>query len=122
MCVFFVCIVTVELRFLFFLLLWQKTDHKLSHQQVAVNEGQNPLPIYLAISLKDNYSAQDFKGNAGLIHGLVHGCISYMLTSLVLLFVMCFKMNLASFELLIHLILSFYLYTDFLPDSPLHMK
>ncbi|XP_015264098.1 PREDICTED: cytosolic phospholipase A2 epsilon-like [Gekko japonicus] len=39
----------------------EKTEHKLSHQQVAVNEGQNPLPIYLAISLKDNYSAQDFK-------------------------------------------------------------
>ncbi|XP_060118343.1 cytosolic phospholipase A2 epsilon-like [Heteronotia binoei] len=39
----------------------EKSDHKLSHQQVAVNEGQNPLPIYLAISLKDNYSAQDFK-------------------------------------------------------------
>nr|XP_056707871.1 cytosolic phospholipase A2 epsilon-like [Euleptes europaea] len=39
----------------------EKTDHTLSHQQVAVNEGQNPLPIYLAISLKDNYSAQDFK-------------------------------------------------------------
>ncbi|XP_077178883.1 cytosolic phospholipase A2 epsilon-like isoform X2 [Paroedura picta] len=39
----------------------EKTDHKLSHQQTAVNEGQNPLPIYLAISLKDNYSAQDFK-------------------------------------------------------------
>ncbi|XP_048340559.1 cytosolic phospholipase A2 epsilon-like [Sphaerodactylus townsendi] len=39
----------------------EKTDHRLSHQQAAVNEGQNPLPIYLAVSLKDNYSAQDFK-------------------------------------------------------------
>ncbi|KAL8169462.1 UNVERIFIED_CONTAM: hypothetical protein K2H54_049725 [Gekko kuhli] len=39
----------------------EKSDQKLSHQQVAVNEGQNPLPIYLAVSLKDNYSAQDFK-------------------------------------------------------------
>ncbi|KAK9409739.1 cytosolic phospholipase A2 epsilon-like [Crotalus adamanteus] len=28
---------------------------------MAVNEGQNPFPIYLAVNLKDNYSAQDFK-------------------------------------------------------------
>ncbi|XP_074853762.1 cytosolic phospholipase A2 epsilon-like [Carettochelys insculpta] len=35
--------------------------HKLSDQREAVNEGQNPLPIYTAINLKKNYSAQDFK-------------------------------------------------------------
>ncbi|XP_020649390.3 cytosolic phospholipase A2 epsilon, partial [Pogona vitticeps] len=38
-----------------------KDNTKLSDQQVTVNEGQNPLPIYLAISLKDDYSAQDFR-------------------------------------------------------------
>ncbi|KAJ7344801.1 hypothetical protein JRQ81_000751 [Phrynocephalus forsythii] len=38
-----------------------KDNNKLSEQQVAVNEGQNPLPIYLAINLKDDYSAQDFR-------------------------------------------------------------
>uniref|UniRef100_A0A670Y4I4 Phospholipase A2 n=1 Tax=Pseudonaja textilis TaxID=8673 RepID=A0A670Y4I4_PSETE len=36
-------------------------NHTLSDQRMAVNEGQNPLPIYLAVNLKDNYSAQDFK-------------------------------------------------------------
>uniref|UniRef100_A0A8D0L306 Phospholipase A2 n=1 Tax=Sphenodon punctatus TaxID=8508 RepID=A0A8D0L306_SPHPU len=39
----------------------EKDNHKLSDQRQAVCDGQNPLPIYLAISLKDNYSAQDFK-------------------------------------------------------------
>uniref|UniRef100_A0A670XWH8 Phospholipase A2 n=1 Tax=Pseudonaja textilis TaxID=8673 RepID=A0A670XWH8_PSETE len=38
-----------------------KDNHTLSDQRMAVNEGQNPLPIYLAVNLKDNYSAQDFK-------------------------------------------------------------
>ncbi|XP_025030848.1 cytosolic phospholipase A2 epsilon-like, partial [Python bivittatus] len=39
----------------------EKDNHTLSDQRVAVSEGQNPLPIYLAVNLKDNYSAQDFK-------------------------------------------------------------
>ncbi|XP_054825910.1 cytosolic phospholipase A2 epsilon-like [Eublepharis macularius] len=39
----------------------EKTDHKLSYQRAAVNEGQNPLPIYTAIHVKNNYSVQEFK-------------------------------------------------------------
>lgn len=40
-------------------------DFKLSDQQQAVNEGQNPLPLYLAVNVKENnISAFDFKGNS----------------------------------------------------------
>uniref|UniRef100_A0A674J7P5 PLA2c domain-containing protein n=1 Tax=Terrapene triunguis TaxID=2587831 RepID=A0A674J7P5_9SAUR len=39
----------------------EKDNHKLSDQRQAMNEGQNPLPIYMAINLKNNYSAQDFR-------------------------------------------------------------
>ncbi|KAJ6667282.1 hypothetical protein lerEdw1_017260 [Lerista edwardsae] len=38
-----------------------KDNHKLSDQQHAVNEGQNPLPIYTAINVKKKYSTLDFK-------------------------------------------------------------
>ncbi|XP_066471802.1 cytosolic phospholipase A2 epsilon-like [Tiliqua scincoides] len=38
-----------------------KDSHKLSDQQQAVNEGQNPLPIYSAINVKKKYSTLDFK-------------------------------------------------------------
>lgn len=43
--------------------LWQKNSYTLSDQRVAVDEGQNPFPIYVAINLKESYSAQDFRGN-----------------------------------------------------------
>ncbi|XP_074854962.1 cytosolic phospholipase A2 epsilon-like [Carettochelys insculpta] len=36
-------------------------DHKLSDQQHAVNWGQNPLPIYLALNVKDNITTKDFR-------------------------------------------------------------
>ncbi|XP_062974521.1 cytosolic phospholipase A2 epsilon-like [Elgaria multicarinata webbii] len=39
----------------------EKDLHTLSDQRMAVSEGQNPLPIYMAVNLKDNYSAQDFR-------------------------------------------------------------
>uniref|UniRef100_A0A674JGX8 Phospholipase A2 n=1 Tax=Terrapene triunguis TaxID=2587831 RepID=A0A674JGX8_9SAUR len=39
-----------------------KDNHKLSDQRQAVDQGQNPLPIYVAINVKDNYSTLDFKG------------------------------------------------------------
>ncbi|CAM2115877.1 unnamed protein product [Caretta caretta] len=39
----------------------EKDNHKLSDQQQAMSEGQNPLPIYMAINLKNSYSAQDFR-------------------------------------------------------------
>ncbi|XP_075783326.1 cytosolic phospholipase A2 epsilon-like isoform X2 [Pelodiscus sinensis] len=39
----------------------EKDYHKLSCQRQALSEGQNPLPIYTAINLKNTYSAQDFK-------------------------------------------------------------
>uniref|UniRef100_A0A8C5U0A2 Phospholipase A2 n=1 Tax=Malurus cyaneus samueli TaxID=2593467 RepID=A0A8C5U0A2_9PASS len=35
--------------------------HRLSDQRQAVDSGQNPLPIYVAINLKSNYSAQAFR-------------------------------------------------------------
>ncbi|XP_015264097.1 PREDICTED: cytosolic phospholipase A2 epsilon-like [Gekko japonicus] len=35
--------------------------HKLSSQRQAVNWGQNPLPIYLALNVKESYSTLDFK-------------------------------------------------------------
>ncbi|XP_077178886.1 cytosolic phospholipase A2 epsilon-like isoform X2 [Paroedura picta] len=35
--------------------------HKISSQQQAVNRGQNPLPIYLALNVKESYSTLDFK-------------------------------------------------------------
>uniref|UniRef100_A0A8C3FWQ0 Phospholipase A2 n=1 Tax=Chrysemys picta bellii TaxID=8478 RepID=A0A8C3FWQ0_CHRPI len=38
-----------------------KDNHKLSDQRQAVDQGQNPLPIYVAINVKDNYSTLDFK-------------------------------------------------------------
>ncbi|CAI5763939.1 cytosolic phospholipase A2 epsilon-like [Podarcis lilfordi] len=37
-----------------------KDNHKLSDQQQAINEGQNPLPIYTAINVKEKYSTMDF--------------------------------------------------------------
>ncbi|KAL7992413.1 hypothetical protein Chor_016669, partial [Crotalus horridus] len=39
----------------------EKDNHKLSDQQKAVNEGQNPFPIYTAINVKEKYSTMDFK-------------------------------------------------------------
>ncbi|GAB0190416.1 cytosolic phospholipase A2 zeta [Grus japonensis] len=37
------------------------STHKLSDQQLAVNQGQNPLPIYLSLNVKDDFSTLDFK-------------------------------------------------------------
>ncbi|NXB37004.1 PA24E phospholipase, partial [Eulacestoma nigropectus] len=39
----------------------QESTHKLSDQQQAVNQGQNPLPIYLSLNVKDDFSTLDFK-------------------------------------------------------------
>jgi len=41
----------------------QESTHKLSDQRLAVNQGQNPLPIYLSLNVKDDFSTLDFKGN-----------------------------------------------------------
>lgn len=49
----------------------QKDNHKLSDQQQAVNEGQNPLPIYTAINVKKKYSTLDFKGSGDTDTSLV---------------------------------------------------
>lgn len=43
----------------------QKNECKLSEQRAALCQGQNPLPIYLTISVKDDVSNQDFRGNTG---------------------------------------------------------
>ncbi|KAJ6667283.1 hypothetical protein lerEdw1_017261 [Lerista edwardsae] len=42
----------------------EKDKQTLSDQQLSVSDGQNPFPIYLAINLKENYSAQDFKDDS----------------------------------------------------------
>ncbi|XP_009997925.1 PREDICTED: cytosolic phospholipase A2 epsilon-like [Chaetura pelagica] len=39
----------------------QRSTHKLSDQQLAVNQGQNPLPIYLSLNVRDDFSTLDFK-------------------------------------------------------------
>ncbi|NWS98286.1 PA24E phospholipase, partial [Mionectes macconnelli] len=39
----------------------QESTQKLSDQQLAVNQGQNPLPVYLSLNVKDNFSTLDFK-------------------------------------------------------------
>ncbi|NXN49124.1 PA24E phospholipase, partial [Rynchops niger] len=39
----------------------QESTQKLSDQQLAVNQGQNPLPIYLSLNVKDEFSTLDFK-------------------------------------------------------------
>ncbi|NXJ65704.1 PA24E phospholipase, partial [Rostratula benghalensis] len=38
-----------------------KDSHKLSDQQEALCDGQNPLPIYVSVCVRDNYSTNDFK-------------------------------------------------------------
>ncbi|KFW12635.1 Cytosolic phospholipase A2 epsilon, partial [Eurypyga helias] len=38
-----------------------KDPHKLSQQQEALCDGQNPLPIYVSVCVRDNYSTNDFK-------------------------------------------------------------
>ncbi|KFW09304.1 Cytosolic phospholipase A2 epsilon, partial [Fulmarus glacialis] len=38
-----------------------KDSHKLSEQQEALCDGQNPLPIYVSVCVRDNYSTNDFK-------------------------------------------------------------
>ncbi|TRZ26302.1 hypothetical protein HGM15179_000914 [Zosterops borbonicus] len=38
-----------------------KDNHRLSDQQRAIDCGQNPLPIYTAVNVKNNYSTVDFK-------------------------------------------------------------
>ncbi|NXK95097.1 PA24E phospholipase, partial [Formicarius rufipectus] len=43
------------------MLHYQESTQKLSDQQLAVNRGQNPLPIYLSLNVKDKFSTLDFK-------------------------------------------------------------
>ncbi|KFV66202.1 Cytosolic phospholipase A2 epsilon, partial [Dryobates pubescens] len=38
-----------------------KCHHRLSDQRHAVNQGQNPLPIYLALNVKDKVTTKDFR-------------------------------------------------------------
>nr|XP_013814780.1 PREDICTED: cytosolic phospholipase A2 epsilon [Apteryx mantelli mantelli] len=39
----------------------KENPHKLTDQQQALNQGQNPLPIYLSLNVKDKISDQDFR-------------------------------------------------------------
>lgn len=41
---------------------YQKDPHKLSEQQEALCDGQNPLPVYVSVCVRDSYSTNDFKG------------------------------------------------------------
>ncbi|KAM6311822.1 cytosolic phospholipase A2 epsilon-like [Aegotheles albertisi] len=38
-----------------------KNNHKLSDEQQALNHGQNPLPIYMILNIKEDYSLPEFK-------------------------------------------------------------
>ncbi|NWR88061.1 PA24E phospholipase, partial [Furnarius figulus] len=38
-----------------------KSHHRLSDQRQAVSQGQNPLPIYLALNVKDKVATKDFR-------------------------------------------------------------
>ncbi|NXK54216.1 PA24E phospholipase, partial [Chauna torquata] len=44
-----------------FLVNSQKNNHKLSDERQALNQGQNPLPIYMILNIKDDYSLSEFK-------------------------------------------------------------
>lgn len=41
----------------------QKNNHKLSDEQEALIQGQNPLPIYMILNIKEDYSLSEFKGD-----------------------------------------------------------
>ncbi|XP_009986930.1 PREDICTED: cytosolic phospholipase A2 epsilon-like [Tauraco erythrolophus] len=38
-----------------------KNNHKLSDERQALNQGQNPLPIYMILNMKEDYSLSEFK-------------------------------------------------------------
>ncbi|XP_031409377.1 cytosolic phospholipase A2 epsilon-like [Meleagris gallopavo] len=38
-----------------------KNNHKLSDERRALTQGQNPLPIYMILNIKDDYSLSEFK-------------------------------------------------------------
>ncbi|KFW09305.1 Cytosolic phospholipase A2 epsilon, partial [Fulmarus glacialis] len=38
-----------------------KNNHKLSDERQALNQGQNPLPIYMILNIKEDYSLSEFK-------------------------------------------------------------
>ncbi|NXL45387.1 PA24E phospholipase, partial [Podilymbus podiceps] len=46
---------------LLFLVNSQKNNHKLSDERQALNQGQNPLPIYMILNIKEDYSLSEFK-------------------------------------------------------------
>ncbi|NWS72013.1 PA24E phospholipase, partial [Crotophaga sulcirostris] len=46
---------------LLFLVNSQKNNHKLSDERQALNHGQNPLPIYMILNIKEDYSLSEFK-------------------------------------------------------------
>ncbi|KFV86319.1 Cytosolic phospholipase A2 epsilon, partial [Struthio camelus australis] len=38
-----------------------KNDHKLSDERQALDRGQNPLPVYMILNIKEDYSLSEFK-------------------------------------------------------------
>lgn len=46
-----------------FLVNSQKNNHKLSDERQALSQGQNPLPIYMILNIKEDYSLSEFKGD-----------------------------------------------------------
>lgn len=53
----------------------QKNNHKLSDEQQALSQGQNPLPIYMILNIKEDYSLSEFKGDGK--NGLIW-CLNYL--------------------------------------------
>ncbi|NXX84964.1 PA24E phospholipase, partial [Urocolius indicus] len=47
--------------FALFLANSQKNNHKLSDERQALSRGQNPLPIYMILNIKKDYSLSEFK-------------------------------------------------------------
>lgn len=45
-----------------FLLPAQENPAKLSDQQEAVSQGQNPYPIYASVNVRTNISGEEFAG------------------------------------------------------------
>ncbi|NXO01778.1 PA24E phospholipase, partial [Rhinopomastus cyanomelas] len=47
--------------FFLFLVNSQKNNHTLSDERHALSQGQNPLPIYMVLNIKEDYSLSEFK-------------------------------------------------------------
>lgn len=46
----------------------QENPHKLTDQQQALTHGQNPLPVYLCLNVKEKLSSRGFRGKNHVLH------------------------------------------------------